>query len=498
MFISWQYVESRHVSPMKANLYIPVFLFSGLLTSSSFADQMTLGEAVAKAVQGDPTIRKVYADVSEAQGYANETRADLRPQLALEARGGAAYRDRSIDGVSSGGDTLFSRSVNLIGRQLLTDFGYSWWRWQDAKERVKAKDLLEKEQREISAMFATEAFLSVMRDRKQIEIAKRNLGVHEKVSGLATERGKAAGNQADIELSSARQNLAKTLVRERELALRQSEANFIRWVGQKPPSVLVAPKYRSFSSLDEIDPQQSFHYQAVTHQLVAAGLIKKSLQRKYAPRVFLEVGGQLGQDVLGIEGKDNAASAMIVVSWDIFDGGRKKAEIEQAMADIDRQKAILDETLVTLRQDMNARWADYRTLSERISIVKQYTGELQKTVDLYQEQFDLGTRPLLSLLDIQNEVSSADIRLADYEKDHILLGYRLLFFGGQLIRETAGEQYLHTATSESLAQASGYEKNPVMPPAPAPVSNVRTVDVAPDSATEPEKKPSLARRLFRR
>ena len=92
----------------------------------------SLAEAVAKALAFDPTLRKVRADTHEAQGYWREVRADRLPQLSLNAAGGIAYRDRSIDGIATGGNTLFSRSATLIGRQLLADFGYSRLRHMDA------------------------------------------------------------------------------------------------------------------------------------------------------------------------------------------------------------------------------------------------------------------------------------------------------------------------------------------------------------------------------
>ncbi len=430
--------------------------------------QMTVNEAVIHALQSDPTVRKVIADTTEAQAFARKTKADFMPQLTLDARGGVAYRDRSIDGVSSGGDALFSRSAGLVGRQLLTDFGYTWWRWQDAKKRVCAQEFLDNAQRELTAWYAIEAYVDVIRDRRQVELARKNLEVHERVLDLAAKRAEAAGNKADIELSSARRNLASTLVRERELALSQSEANFTRWVGRKPPGSLVMPKVRHFNAVSDIRPEQNFHYRAVTHQLEAAHYIKRALQRKYYPKIYFEGAAQIGQDVLGIEGEDNAASAMIVISWDIFDGGRRKAEIAEAMADIDRQTAILDETLVILRQDIAARWADYRTLSERMGIIRNYSAELARTVGLYQEQFDLGTRPLLSLLDIQNEVSAADIRLVDYQRNQVLLGYRLLFFGGRLVTETAGAQHLNPTSCETL-EAGASAKNPVWSVAKNPV-----------------------------
>ncbi len=410
------------------------------MLSGGAVAQTTLNEAIIQSLAKDPTIYKVHADVTEARGFEKTVKADLLPQLSIEGRFGAAMHDQVASGAV--GDTLMNRRGSVLGRQHIWDGGYNWYRWQDAKQRVVAKELLDKAQRESTAIGTVEAYLDVIRARKQIELAKQSVAAHEKVLDLAKKRAEAAGNQADIELSSARFNLARTLVMERQLALHQAEAAFARWVGHNPPEHLSMPDVPEVNSIRDIDPTRNFHYLATMKQRDAAMLEKKSLQRKYYPRFYFEGAAGLGYDVYGTKGRDNDASALIVGSWDIFDGGKRKGEIEQAMADVDRQIAIVEETLVLLNQDINARWQDYRTIDQRLKLIRDYSSSLDKTVKLYQEQFDLGTRPLLSLLDIQNEVISAEIRIEDEIRDRSFLAYRLLFFGGRLIRDTVGPAYL--------------------------------------------------------
>lgn len=417
------------------------------LVAGSAVAQTTLNEALSQSLAKDPTIYKIHADVTEARGFEKTVKSDLLPQLSIEGRFGAAMHDQAPAGAE--GDTLMNRRGSVLGRQQIWDGGFNWYRWQDAKQRLVAKELLDKAQRESTAIGTVEAYLDVIRARKQIELAKQSVGAHQKVLDLAKKRAEAAGNQADIELSSARYNLSRTLVLERELALHQAEAAFTRWVGHNPPAHLSMPEVPEVNSLREIDPTHNFHYLATLKQRDAAQLEKKSLQRKYYPRFYLEGSAGLGQDVLGTKGRDNDASILIVGSWDILDGGKRKGEIEQAMADVDRQIAIVEETLVLLNQDINARWQDYRSIEQRLKLLRDYEGSLDKTVKLYQEQFDLGTRPLLSLLDIQNEVISASIRVEDEIHDRALLAYRLLFFGGRLIRETVGPAYLEPGSGAS-------------------------------------------------
>lgn len=405
---------------------------------------ITLKEAITKALTYDPTVRKIFADVIQADGFAKEMRADMRPQVFLEASAGGERRDRSSDGLLASDEWLFSRSASLVARQLIWSKGYFSNRYKDAKQRREATLMLEKQQRELTAYAVTGVFLDIIHARRQIVYAENNVAEHSRVLGLAKERAEAAGTQADVDLSDARYNLALNLVRERRLALKQAEAKYVRLVGEPVPNTLAMPRVPTVKSFESLDFHQNWHYKATLHQHNAATLQKEALKGKYAPRFYLEGRGTIGQDVDGIEGRDNSASAMIVMSWDLFDGGRRKAEIQQASADIERQEAITQEVLDTLRQDAAAHWADYTSAGYRLDLLRKYSKSLKGTVGLYREQFDLGTRPLLSMLDIQNEVTSANIRIADEERDQAKLGYSLLYFTSGLITYAAGAEQIAT------------------------------------------------------
>ncbi len=408
---------------------------------------MTLEEAIVYALSFDPDIRKKYADIYGAAGFSKEMRSDLLPQVRLESGAGWAVRDRSIDGLATGGDNLFHRDAALIVEQLLWDNKFNLYRWNDAEQRLAAEQLLQKAQREMTAFGVVNVYLNVLTARQQINLANQNVAVHRQIRSLADNRADGAGTQAEVELSAARYNLALTLLKERQLAAKQAEAQFKRYVGVHPPT-LIQPNRKHIPSIDCIDSTKSWTYQAISRQLEAANYAKEAVKSRYSPRIKFRGTGRVGEDVLGIAGEDNEASALVVVSWDLIESGRKKGMMMQAVADIERQQADLELTQVLLDQDIEARWDDYTTARERIGIMNEYADQLEVTVDLYQEQFELNQRPLLSVLDIQNEEIGSRIKLTDDERDFTVSGYHLYFFSGQLISQTVGESYLVDLTAE--------------------------------------------------
>ena len=151
--------------------------------------QTTLNEAIIQALSKDPTIYKVHADVTEARGFEKTVKSDLLPQLSIEGRFGAAMHDQVAAG--SEGETLLNRRGSVLGRQQIWDGGFNWYRWQDARQRIVAKELLDKAQRENTAIGIVEAYLDVIRARKQIELAQQSVAAHLKVLDLSKKRAEA-------------------------------------------------------------------------------------------------------------------------------------------------------------------------------------------------------------------------------------------------------------------------------------------------------------------
>lgn len=431
-----------------AQPFVATSMFCLMICSLSAGEGavMTLPQAIIRALSFDPTIGQAFADVIQADGFAKSTRSDLRPQLALEGSAGGAYRERLLSGVNVGNNLLFSRTTSLVGRQLIWSNGYFSNRYKDAKERTQAKMMLDRDQREVTALATAQTFLDVVRARSQLVFAESNVDEHQRILELARSRAKSGGSQADVELATARTKKAEALLRERRLDLLMVESHFQRYVGIKPPA-LATPDVPKLKSLSDVNLRNNWHYKAVEHQHAAAQLQVKTMYSKYGPRVYLEARGDVGNNVDGIQGRNNGTSIMITASWNLFDGGQRKADIQQADADVERQRAILDETYVILKHDSQARWDDYRTRAEHIEFLKTYHEYLMKTIELYRQQFELGTRSLLSILDIYNEAMGARISITDDQHQWSEAGYRLLYFGGQLIPRTAGEAYISTPKS---------------------------------------------------
>jgi adhesin transport system outer membrane protein len=85
-------------------------------------------------------------------------------------------------------------------------------------------------------------------------------------------------------------------------------------------------------------------------------------------------------------------------------------------------------------EDVRLSWSARDTQRNRISTLTDQVEANQNTRDVYAQQFDIGQRSLLDLLDATNELflSRNDLITANYEE--VFANYRILASQGQLVQ----------------------------------------------------------------
>ena len=81
---------------------------------------------------------------------------------------------------------------------------------------------------------------------------------------------------------------------------------------------------------------------------------------------------------------------------------------------------------------MNA-WNDLTIAEERLYRLEDYRDAMTSVVSAYQQQFELGQRALINVLDVENELFSAKSSVAEERYNRIQAAYRILSLNGTLL-----------------------------------------------------------------
>ena len=137
----------------------------------------------------------------------------------------------------------------------------------------------------------------------------------------------------------------------------------------------------------------------------------------YQPRFDLRLIRQRGHDVDGINGRDDASIAEVVMSWNLFRGGSDLALSRQYAEQHNVAKDVRDKTCRDIRQTVAIAFNDTRKLAEQLEYLDQHQLSTEKARDAYRKQFDIGQRTLLDVLDSENELFQSRRAYTNAEHD---------------------------------------------------------------------------------
>lgn len=419
---------------------------AGLLAVIALAPSLhggDLASSVQTALTQSPEAQSAAFQKEAAFQEKLEAKGAFAPKATLTGSAGPGLRDRSSEGIASDGDWLTSRELRLRITQPVFDGGGRRSLYKAAHWREIASEFDEKDRQTALALGVVEAYFGILRARELIRVAEANVSDHRNILGRTRKSEEAGEGGTDSSLVNGRLGLAQSLLESRRVALEQAKVRYLHFVGEQPTDLRVPGYAKSLpTSYDSIDFSQNYAVQAARSEADALTAEAEAEKARYKPRIDLAVTGGIGEDVQGIRGEDNEFSALVVGSWDLFDRTRKPA-VKKLQARANARAALADETLLQANERAGLAWADLQGARRQVRVLGSYVGEIGNVVSDYDDQFDVGQRSLLNVLDIRNERFRARSALVEASLLQRVSEYRLLAATGDLLDEfsaTSGKE----------------------------------------------------------
>lgn len=379
-------------------------------------------------------IKRVLAD---REGIA-QARAGYYPKVDLTATFGRENSENTNNDFSS--VTTWHRAVGLTGRQMLFD-GYFTCNEVARNIHLSNADGYQLwGTSEDIALKAAEAYLNVLRTRELVVIAKENLGIHERVFGLISKRTESGvGRAADSDQATARLALAKANYYTAQNSLHDAEATYERLIGVLPHDLARPP----VPSAVDLPPDINFAINTALRDhpiLKAANSDIQESRSQYAssaspflPKIDLVLNVDKARDISGVRGPDNDYSALLELNYNLLNGGKDLGRKRQTAYQIQEAMDTRNRTYRQVVENMRLAWNAYRSLSYKLPALREHRDASTKTKAAYKEQFELGKRTLLDLLDSQNEWFASSNAYITGRYDYIDAQYRILNAEGKLL-----------------------------------------------------------------
>lgn len=416
-----------------------VFL-SAALASEPLQPAVTtleLDAAVQRTVQWHPAIAEAIGLLHQQYEQVTVAKAGYYPQISAGLRSG--YDNAFLD-------NRYTQALVLSVSQMLYDFGKVSGEVRVARAGVtqhQAGLLLTIDQviREV-----TQAVIEIQRYQQLTAIAEQQLQGLMQVASLARERHtKGASSLSDVVQSESRIEGARALHL-------QYRAQRERWRG----TLAMLMGEMQIPEMSERFPDQhglcnpAADIQQTPAMLVAQAQRQIALARidqshaQLRPTISLDPSAThyLDDNPYASAGRDRTQYAIAVnVNMPFDQGGSVKARQRAASQALQSAEAAVMQTTLTARQQLLEGQNQQLSLQQNLDVLIRRQQLSMETRDLYQQQYlSLGTRPLLDLLNAEQEIHQSRLDRQNTISDLRQLQASCLFHTGQLRRIFSLEQ----------------------------------------------------------
>jgi TolC family type I secretion outer membrane protein len=286
-------------------------------------------------------------------------------------------------------------------------------------------DLLESTEQ--TSLEAARAYYDVLRFRRLVALAEDNYVQHRYVSKQTQARFSAGvGRGVDFEQVNARLALAESNLTTETANLNDVMARYLRVVGAPPPAspasltVLHVGLPDNKTETVKRALTQSPSISAAVESLRAAQMAAKVRDGAFQPKIEARVRSGFGNNYEGTQDQRRDTTAEIVLNWNLYNGGTDRARVREAANLINQAEDLRDKACRDVRQTADIAFNDTRKLTDQLVLLDRNTVAIEKARDAYRQQFDIGQRSLLDLLNSENEVYTARRSYANAEYDRAL------------------------------------------------------------------------------
>ena len=165
----------------------------------------------------------------------------------------------------------------------------------------------------------------------------------------------------------------------------------------------------------------------------AAKLGVETRKAAYMPRVDFRVRQSWDRNLDGVKGGSRDAAVELLLNYNLYRGGADKAREVQAAEFQNEARNLQEKACRDARQTLAIAYNDVVRLTEQLGYLDQHRLSTEKAREAYRQQFDIGQRTLLDLLDTQNEYFEAGRAYTNAYYNHFVAQARTLSGMGKLV-----------------------------------------------------------------
>ena len=421
---------------------------------ASNINAQSLEEAVAHALESHPDIRQSFARFKDKEEEVNLASAGYFPTIDVFAGYGYEYTDtpgnrKTYLDINSGKTNLDRGELGLSLRQIIFDGMYTSNEIDRTMFEASAEQWTLISTAEDIALKVSQVYLNYLKTEQLVVLAEKNVASHQAIQAQIKERTDSGfGSIANMSQVTGRLARAQSNLVSARNNHQDGRTQFIRLTNNTPdglvrpvPDADMLPTNKNTGLVLAISRHPII--KSAQQDINAARAFKKVVKANYYPTLTFEltanadndIGGESGLNLQGTDvgGHRNDVTAMLRLKYNLYSGGKDVARERGAAYKVSQAKEINYSAHRQVTEGFGLAWSAYKMLGLQKKYIKEHIITSKDTQLAYKEQFNLGQRSLLDLLDTENELFQARQDYLEADFSELSARYRLLNATSQLL-----------------------------------------------------------------
>ncbi|MBD1134268.1 TolC family outer membrane protein [Pelagibacterales bacterium SAG-MED48] len=410
-------------------------LISLTLFYFSNVSAVTLYDALNQTYQNNIQLNAERENIKASEEDINISKADYKPTLTLSGSKSVENTNKLTN--QSGGDASsndadpLTTSIKL--EQTILDYGrdLSLEKSLIGLDLAKAK-LIKKEQDILHS--AIEVFTNLILAREKLTINRKNLNLLNRqlendkirldrgqitITDLAQTESSLAGAQAQF--TQAKSDLIISKLNYENIIGKIDNPKSLR---KNSNSIVSIPK-----SLDEainLSKQNNPDIKIANFDVIQSEKDLAIAESDLKPTASLSLEKSYADDLSSTIDRKDKDILKATVSWPFYSGGKKKSTINKNSNLTARKRLLLDDVNRTNETNVASAWSSLESSKSFLNSVKVQVRAAQIANEGIAAEYERGSRTTLDVIQSNGLLLSAQISLADSERNYLMAQYNLL------------------------------------------------------------------------
>ena len=412
-------------------------LITGFLGATAVQAE-EFNQALQKALNGHPEVNAAKNQLLSREQEIKRAKAGYLPTVDVALGIGRENTKSPTTGQDE--VNLTREEASISARQLIFDGFATRSEVQRQEARTNSASYSLTTSQELIALRASEVYLALMTQVDLMKLAEASLQEHKSIYDQMVLRNRSGvGSRADLDQIAARLALANSNVVVADANLKDAVTNYYRVMGAMPDMNALAMPTNQESLPATLDDATTIALENHPTLKTANADIDATIAQHAAakspfyPDVRLEADQNWNEDIGGVVGEDERGVIAIRARYNLYRGGADKARRKQTSYLMEEAKDVRNNTRRQVVEGLRLSWTAFESVSTQLQFLQQHVNSAEATKQAYIEQFNIGRRTLLDLLNTENEVVDAKRNLIRAESNKKLAELRVYNSMGMLL-----------------------------------------------------------------